>query len=355
MMIITLQHGLSTYAPCALVLFGIVLCIYFEEKKDMKKYKNKALELLNGSTDTYQVVYVNLIIYCNMSYWFEHVSLSVDPLRKTYKTARRSGAYSGVVPYFYHSFLSGNDLSNLSEEMGEKKKELPVKYLQISSIYTVVRIFRDALPTDAILTIETSIIVGEKQKFGHSCSCILVAYYFHEYDAAARLVEKWRIPSKDFYVGSIHYQNFVFYCGLVAVSMVKGKRNSSHWLPIANESMSLLRLWSDIVAENFKHKLTLLEAEIASIVGNHDEAMELYKEAIRLSQKYCYINEEALANERALVFSLENKAMGSAKGFFDRAIGLYEKWGAIGKVKQMKFLYSSHFDNVDDKASSQII
>jgi len=350
-MIITLKHGLSTYAPNAFIQFGSLLCVYLEEKNDLCKYKDMALELLNGSTDKRQVIQVYFTIYSCMSYWFEHVSLSVEPLRDVYTMARESGvnnlAFHAVCGYFYRSFLIGTELSDLSEEMEEVHKEVLSKYIGFSSFYTLVRIFLGILPIDAILAIDSTLAPTKKQEFLHSFYCITVAYYFHEYDSAADLIEKWRVPSKEFYFGSILYQNFVFYYGLVALSMVKRKVKSSYWLQIANESVSLLRLWSNIVAENFQHRLTLLEAEMASAIGNENDAMKLFEQAICLSQKYCYINEEALANERALLFSLKINAIGSAKRFFKEAMELYQKWGAMGKVRQIKSLYSSHFDEND--------
>ena len=129
--------------------------------------------------------------------------------------------------------------------------------------------------------------------------------------------------------------------------MVKRKVKCSYWLQIANESVSLLRLWSNLVAENFQHQLTLLEAEMALAVGNENDTMKLFEQAICLSQKYSYIKEEALANERALLFSLKINVIGSAKRFFKEGMELYQKWGAMGKVQQIKSLYASHFDEDD--------
>ena len=70
--------------------------------------------------------------------------------------------------------------------------------------------------------------------------------------------------------------------------------------------------------ENFEDKLTLLEVEMLAVVGNMDDTRKLFKKAIYLSNKHCFINEESLANERAGIFCIENNSNESPSPFLLR-------------------------------------
>ena len=312
-----------------------------------------ALVLINEiSKDKRQVSIVYLAIYTLINYWFEHINSTIDPLQVAYKMGRESGnnniAFQAAISYCYNSFLIGNQLTELREEMKKIGDELPARYIGFASLFTTVETFLDIHPKDPSLNNES--VSHAKQKFASNFACIFRAYYFYEYDSAARLIDESKLLNKEFgYVGSCIFEFFVFYSGLVACSMAKKEEKRSHWLLIANENLNLLKGWSEVVPQNFENKLTLLEAEIAFAVGNKDEAKELFKEAIYLSKKHGYINEEALANERAGMFCIETNELKRVCNFFTEALKLYGEWGAQAKVRHVKSLYSSYIKSVDDE------
>jgi predicted ATPase/signal transduction histidine kinase len=100
--------------------------------------------------------------------------------------------------------------------------------------------------------------------------------------------------------------------------------------------------------ENFENRAQLLAAEVARIEGRHDDAIRLYEDAIRSARKSALVNGEALASELA---SRCHAALGletSARAYLLAAIGCYERWGAHGKVRDLR---ERHAHLLDDRAA----
>ena len=323
-----------------------MLCIYFDSYANgIHRYKDVALQLLDKNSEKKQATYVYLVIYSLMNFWIEHLRLTIEPLQIAYKIGRESGmnnpAFQAAISYCYNAFFIGNQLTHLNEEMKEIRNEVRAKYIGFESLNATVEVFLDIYPEKQTFNIGPCDQTSNKQKSAYNLICIVRAYYFHEYDSASPLISESKILNKEFYVGSCHYQFFVFYSGLVALSMAK-KEKRSYWLQIATEHLSLIKLWSTVVPENFENKKALLEAEMSAVIGDKDEARRLFKKAIYLSQKHCFINEEALSNERAGIYFIDSNSSEDPTPFFTKALELYAKWEADAKVRHINSLYSSY-------------
>jgi len=362
MMQITLNYGLSSYASSAFAQFGAVLCFHFEEKKETVRYKEISLQLLKKNTDKKVESTTYLVIYTLMNYWFEHLCSTIEPLGKAYRIGRESGAndtaFAAAFAYFYNSFLGSNQLFELYDEMKEMSEDIPIKYVGFASLYATVERFLDVPQNDRIIISDASseyIASSNKNRFTRNFQCILESCYFQEYEVASSLIEESETLHREFYIGSCQYQFFVFYSGLIAISMAKKYRGQLLWLEIAARNMRRLKSWSKIITPvNFENKYVLLQAEIASLQDKY-VAEELFKAAISLSSKNNFINEEALANERCGMFCIENALQERAHLYFSEAIRLYEVWGSIAKVLQIKSLYSNYLSSEDENSASNKI
>ena len=79
----------------------------------------------------------------------------------------------------------------------------------------------------------------------------------------------------------------------------------------------------DVCKENFEHKYLLVAAEIERLKGKKLEAISLYDSAILSAKENGYIQNEALANERAAEFYLSQGLEKMAKTYMQDAYGCY--------------------------------
>ena len=91
---------------------------------------------------------------------------------------------------------------------------------------------------------------------------------------------------------------------------------------------------------NYLHKHHLVEAERLRVLdGEPDTIMYHYDQAIALAGESEYIHEEALANELAARYLLNQGQNDAARSYLRAAMEQYEAWGAKRKVAHLKSRY----------------
>src|SRR6202166_3150250 len=100
-----------------------------------------------------------------------------------------------------------------------------------------------------------------------------------------------------------------------------------------------LAVWAENCPDNFQNRAALVGAEIARIEGGDVEAMRLYEEAIRSARQHGFVHNEALAHEVAARFYLARGFETIAYAYLRNARNCYDRWGALGKLKQLDERY----------------
>jgi PAS domain S-box-containing protein len=100
-----------------------------------------------------------------------------------------------------------------------------------------------------------------------------------------------------------------------------------------------LAVWAENCNDNFQNRAALVRAEIARIEGGDVEAMRLYEEAIRSARQHGFVQNEALAHEVAARFYLARGFETIAHAYLRNARNCYDRWGALGKLKQLDERY----------------
>lgn len=90
-------------------------------------------------------------------------------------------------------------------------------------------------------------------------------------------------------------------------------------------------------SRNFTHgKADLLKAELASLSNSdHHATVLLYEASIALSASANLLLDEGIAAERAGRFLVRSGQDSESVGYFDRAIGAYERYGARAKTEKL--------------------
>ena len=93
-----------------------------------------------------------------------------------------------------------------------------------------------------------------------------------------------------------------------------------------------LQVWTEHCPENFRHKLLLVEAEMAAIEDSPFAAAELYDQAAEEAGAQGFVQHQALAWERAGRLWHARGKQDFAAIYLSRARYAYERWGASRKV-----------------------
>jgi hypothetical protein len=92
--------------------------------------------------------------------------------------------------------------------------------------------------------------------------------------------------------------------------------------------------------------ILLLQAETLSASSADSEVVrKSYDNAITMAGKLGFLHNQALGNERAGVYFLEQGDNAWASTYLSRARHLFREWGALAKVDQMDLKYRYLFES----------
>ncbi|HTF65983.1 MAG TPA: PAS domain-containing protein, partial [Edaphobacter sp.] len=111
------------------------------------------------------------------------------------------------------------------------------------------------------------------------------------------------------------------------------------WRELLTAHREQLREWAENYPPTFADKHALVLAEISRLEGREPDAMRLYEQAIHLACEYGFVQNEGLAHELAARFYLARGFETIAHTYLRNARNCYDRWGALGKVKQLDARY----------------
>jgi histidine kinase len=110
-------------------------------------------------------------------------------------------------------------------------------------------------------------------------------------------------------------------------------------LAATDAPLQQLKAWAPFGPLVFNHRVALIEAEQARVLGQDEQAMSLFEQATDLAKKSQIAHEEGIACETAARFFLSRNDRRRALVYMRDAHRAYLRWGALAKVRHLERLY----------------
>jgi len=352
MMQFSLHNGICKETSTALGFCSYGLCGSMKDYMGSQRIGHLALLLVERMEAQEFLPRVHVTVYSGVFAWIRQTKLNLGPLLEGYKVGMRSGdneyAFISGGGYCSMGFVCGKELTTLENDTRTFMKQM-IEYKQETSYHFFCPLWQLQLNlmgrsedpahlTGEALDLERSIADCLENKRFPSLQllysqCSVVAYIFNEYDLAGDMVERTIETEKQVLRKAEAFGMYLFYHGLISFVLAR-KTKSDKWLTRANEALSEMEKYAKIGPCNFQHKLLLLEAENAYLFGDIDSAMIKYDRAIVTAGEYEFVNDQALACERAGDFLLEQNDT-RALCYYNKAHSFYTNWGAKGKADHL--------------------
>jgi predicted ATPase/signal transduction histidine kinase/tRNA A-37 threonylcarbamoyl transferase component Bud32 len=292
--------------------------------------------------------------------WCQPFYQAADIHIKGYQAGIESGEYEfagyNVYGYFNNLVTQGQNLSKIKTEIKlywpliEKINHQLGAYFLLGMAY-FVNFLQDEETTLAVfgqkMSLKQMLMIAEE----NNMSMLLCSYYVNmsfahyllgELKEAVLQIEKAKKHLNGVF-GSTTYSAFFFQQALVSTALLPNIdiQEKPKCQAKIEDSFEKLSAWATkCCAANFEHQFLLLQAEIRRANGNSDlEIMRLYDQAITSAKENGFIQNEALANELAAQFWLEQNKEEIAHIYLKKAHYRYQQWGAIAKVKDLEKRY----------------
>lgn len=353
---LSLNYGNSPLACYAYMAYAVLLCGDMSDVGLGYELGIMALKLLEKFNDKEMYFKVNYLFLAHIRHWKHHTRDSIKYIAENIQRGLETGGieYTGysLVLSLDKLFLSGDSLDSVSEQqkkyinwLKKNKQDFSLLYAQISG--QLVQTLREETENKYILNgdfFRETEILSVLQENNNFTSLFLfystkvqLSYLlknFTEAVATISIAEEYEPAS----VGLIMSSAYSFYSCLswLAHHLSSGSSEPAACLEKVSKSQQKLKIWAEYAPMNFLHKYHLVEAEKARVLGDYLQAMEYYDRAIKGAREQGYVQEEAIAYERAAEFYLWLGREEIGLLYLKNAHHCYSRWGATTKVKELE-------------------
>jgi PAS domain S-box-containing protein len=365
---LSLQYGNSSLSAYGYCMYGMLLSMMLGDINSGYQFGQLGERLLQQFQAKELQAKVNFLFNIFIRHWREHIRKTIEPLLEAFQT----GLETGDIEYACYSLSGSCQHLIWSGEHLESVAEIQFKYLDVLQKYKQEVIGDFAKPWHQFVlnlldkSPDRCRLIGdvfdEEQKLpvlqeannksGMALTYLaksMLLYLFNDYGHSveyARLTENY----KENIIGTpfLAQHNFYYSLALLGLYSSAAKREQKQYLKKVAVHQKQMKKWATYAPCNFQHKYELVEAETARVLGHHVKAMEYYDRAIQGARTQGYIQEEALANERAAEFYFLQGRETIAEAYLTQAYSSYSRWGARAKLNDLEerylFLHSRKTD-----------
>ncbi|MBD2465085.1 AAA family ATPase [Oscillatoria sp. FACHB-1407] len=356
---LSIQYGNSPYSAYGYVCYGVILNGMTQDVELAYQFGKLALNLVERFNTLALKASVFFVAGACTMHGKVHARETLPWLLNGYHSGLENGQFEyggyAAVQRCLHSYLIGQELARLEPEMkaisdtlAQLKQENTLMWNQIFhqavlNLLTVSETGCELVGTAFDESQSLPLLEQANDRTGlhyFYLNKLILCYVFgHNQQAIANAnqAEQYLDGVKAFLVVPI----FHFYDSLaqLAIYPAHPPDQQSALLERVSCNQAKMQHWAEHAPMNFLHKYKLVEAEKAWALGCIVEAMELYDQAIAGARDSGYLQEEALANERAATFYFALRRDKIAKEYLSEAYYGYMRWGAAAKVQALEEQY----------------
>ncbi len=359
MMELSLKHGNSSISPYAYAIYGVTMGSGFGKYAMGVRFGQIARKLHHRLGLVEIEAKILLIVGGGILVWNRPVGEALGLTRKALDAAMENGDLNSAI-YAVQSIviLMTHQGTSLDELTSECKRHLdfiartkdPGALNSLLSILQFAKSLRGETASPFSMDDESftesdhirnmkddgiPIILGR-----HYILKMQLQYLQGRYDQAfqSALESEKRIG---YSMGMIVMADHYFYMALIVLELLwhAGAGRRLRLLKKAATCRRNLKRWARICPQNFRHKHLLVSAETARLKGHERQAMNAYDQAVSAARENGYIQDAALADERAALFYLNIGLERLAAPLMNEARNSYLRWGARAKARQLEQRY----------------
>jgi predicted ATPase/signal transduction histidine kinase len=355
---VSMQHGVSGASAHAYSRFGFMLGPAFHRYRDAYRFAKLACDLVEKHGF---IAYRAKVHYAmgTVVFWTQPVASAIDFNRATFRAAAETGDLTYAC-YSLFQFLTGlllrNDpldvvwrelemaldfarkakYSDGADMIGSQQRFIASMQGRTAAISTFSEAQFDEATFEAQLTAERIPLMV----CWYWILKLKARYLSGDYVEALAAAGKAK-PLLSALAAQIQLLDYFHYAALTVAACYEnasaGKQQGQRELLTVHQEQ--LREWAENFPPTFAGKYALVSAEIARLEGCDLDAMKLYEQAIQSAHENSFVQEEALALEVAARFYLARGFETFGHTYLRNARNCYDRWGALGKVKQLDQRY----------------
>ncbi len=357
---LSVKYGNAPASCFGYAAYGLITCGIVGDIKTGHQFGQLALKLLERLDANEFKAKTFLMAHSGTQHWKVPVRDILDSLLEGYKSGLETGdlEYAAILAqmYGFYSLFVGKELTTLEPEMVSYSHQ--ISQMKQESMFRLNQLYRQRLLNLMGKTDNPCLLIGEAYDenqmlvfytdtndinalFELYFNKVLLFYEFGQFRQAVEAAEQTEKYIEEPSLALFIFPIFCFYASLarLAVCLDATKSEQKRLLKKVVATQKKMKKWAYHAPSNFQHKYELVEAEKARLLGQTELAMKYYESAMKGARQSGYLQEEALAYERAAEFY---GALGYDKialTYLSEAHYNYACWGAQAKVNDLETRY----------------
>ena len=350
-----LNHFHPKHSPESYGLLGAIYCEFMQDFEFGYELGRLGIQLMEALDLKEINCRVSGGFNGGIRFYREPLSASLEPLLEAHQMGIETGDFfnagRSAVVRCQIAFMCGKELNWLKGELSTLKLALKkIDYIlgspQVEMLTKAVMILMEEPSSLSSGIMDQYHRVAGAEFVYHEQSCynyqkLVLQTLFEEYEAARETVfEMINLMKtyKDALVDPLAncYQSLA----LLALCNQGSEGEKEEILTQVHDNQDTFEKLARCAPSNYLHKYHLVEAERLRVLdGESDAILSHYDQAIALARESEFIHEEALANELAARYLLNQGQIDAARSYLRSAMEKYEAWGAKRKVAHLKHRY----------------
>ena len=359
-----LNHFHPKHSPEFYCLLGFIYCEFAQDFEFGYELGRLGMQLMEALALKKINCRVSRVFNHSIRFYRETLSASLEPLLEAHKMGIETGDFynAGIsaVARCQIAFMCGKELNWLKGELSTLKAALKkIDYIlgspQLEMLMkTVMVLMEEPASLSSGIMDQYHRVTSTEYSYYEHCSFnyqkLVLQTLFEEYEAARETVLEMINLMKTYKDSLVDpLANCYLSLALLAVCGQGSEGEKEEILTQVHDHQETLEKLARCAPSNYLHKHHLVEAERLRVLdGEPDTIMYHYDQAIVLSGESEFIHEEALANELAARYLLNQGQSDDARAYLRSAMEKYEAWGAKRKVAHLKSRYPGLI--ADDRA-----
>jgi PAS domain S-box-containing protein len=351
---ISMQHGMSGASAYAYACLGSVLGTSFHLYREGYRMARLACDLVEKHAFTAN----NTKVYHALglaAFWTESLTSVIELRRATTRTATERGDLTFAC-YGMHQSITYLLTRNDPLDVVWRESAMALDFARIAKFRDVVDLivsqqrfiaslqgrdatfsaFSDERFDEAAFEAQLTAARTPTVICLHWIRKLKARYLSGDYAEAQAAADKAKAL---LWISSVQLQllDYFYYSALTMAALYENASadEQTRWRELLRAHREQLREWAEIYPPTFSDKHALVSAELARIEGQDADAMRLYEHAIQSAREHGFVQNEGLAHEVAAQFYASRGIEAVSLMYLRNARNCYERWGALGKVKQL--------------------
>src|ERR1700722_4610479 len=355
---IAIQHGMSNASTNGFAILGFIVGPVFHRYTESYRFAKLACDLV----EKYRFVGYQAWVYQatgTIAFWTQPIWAAIDFMRATFRSAIETG-YLTFACFGTREVVTGLLLRNdpLDAVWRESEMALDVargaRYRDVADMIVSQQRFIATMQGRTATFSTFSDAQFDEAAFEAQLTPdrmpLLICWYWilklkarflsGDYAEALAAAGEAKLLLR-VATSSIQPLDYFNYTALTVAALYEkaSADEQTRWRELLTAHREQLREWAENYPPTFADKHLLVLAEIARIEGRAFDAMQLYEQAIQSAHENGFVQNEALAHEVAARFYLARGFEVIAGTYLRNARNCYDRWGALGKVKQLDERY----------------